>query len=400
MHRPSEVDALLAALLPPLPAESCALKEASGRVLREDLRADRDFPPFNRAMMDGYAVCTGQAATSLQIAGFQPAGAPARPALNSATETLEIATGAVVPACFDALIPYEQAQREGDRLLLGLEGRPERGRFIHVQGADAKAGEVLVRAGSILTGRELALAAACGATRLLVSKRPRVAIVSSGDELVAPEMPAPAPHQLRRSNDLALAADLALAGHPGAECFAVRDHHTDLAALLSDLLLRFDVVLATGGISKGRLDLVPGVLQELGVTLEVRGVTQKPGKPFAFGLSREGKPVFLLPGNPAAAYVCFHRYVLPALRRQAGQNPRPPLKVRLASPVEAKTPLTLLVPARLSMAPSGHWEALAAPVNNSGDFVGLVGTDGFIEIAPGEPASQASFYPWTAAFFP
>jgi molybdopterin molybdotransferase len=153
------------------------------------------------------------------------------------------------------------------------------------------------------------------------------------------------------------------------------------------ILAEFDAVLLTGGVSKGKFDYLPAELEKLGVTKIFQGVAQRPGKPFWFGLTKEGKPVFALPGNPVSAYTCLHRYVLPALAQASGLPPAPERLVALAAPVTFKPPLAYLLPVRLTSGPRAELLATPDPSNTSGDFAGLVGTDGFVEL----PADQTEF---------
>ncbi len=401
MITPAEAEQVILSRLRPLPAEDCPLLQTHGRVLRAPIIAERAFPPFDRVTMDGFAVRSAAVATGrrrFRIQGLQAAGMVPL-ALESDDACVEIATGAVQPAGADAIVPYEQTQRDGDAMVLPDSVTVMAGQNLHARGSDAAAGTVLVPVGARLTGREIAVAASCGCGTLSVSQRPSVAVVATGDELVEVEAAVVAPHQVRKSNDYALrAALLGTAATACVERFHLRDLKHELERPLRGILAEFDLVLLTGGISKGRFDYIPDVLTHLGVENLIRGVAQRPGKPFWFGMSSRQTPVFALPGNPVSTYTCLHRYVLAALAHMAGAEPARPDYVALAQPTSFKAPLAWLLPVVVTVSPEGRRTAQPAPFNTSGDFAGLVGTDGFVELPPGPrefPAGTvARFWAW------
>lgn len=385
---PSPLDAerIVLASLPLLPAEHCPLISAHGRILRAPVDADRDLPPFDRVTMDGFAVRAGALAAGVRrfrITGLQAAGMIPL-TLAADTDCIEIATGAIQPHGADAIVPYEDTSRDGDAMMLGDGVAVVRGQNLHVRGSDHRTGEELIGPGVRLTGREIAVAAACGHAVLNVGIRPRVAVVATGDELVEVDAHDIAPHQVRKSNDYAVrAALLAVGAVAQVERFHLRDHLPEIEQTLRTLLAGFDAVILTGGVSKGKFDFVPSALAALGVEKLLQGVAQRPGKPFWFGLSPRRMPVFALPGNPVSTYTCLHRYVLPALARMSGATPTAPDYVPLAEVVTFKAPLAWLPPVRLSVGPDGRRTAAIASLNTSGDFGGLVGTDGFVEVPAG-----------------
>jgi molybdopterin molybdotransferase len=398
---PAEAERVVLEYVSALPAEDCPLAAAHGRVLRAPITADRDLPPFDRVTMDGFALRAAAWAggtRQFRVAGTQPAGAPPL-TLRADGECVEIMTGAVLPAGADCVVPYEQAGRDAATGLVTVAETPAAGQNVHRRGSDSVAGAVLAPAGSRLTAREIAVAAACGRATLRVGARPGVAVVATGDELVPVDAPAVAPHQIRRSNDAALRAAL-LAGGLAArvECFHLRDERGEVEALLRRVLAAFDVVLLTGGVSKGKFDHVPAVLAALGVEKKIAGVAQRPGKPFWFGVAPGGRPVFALPGNPVSATVCFRRYAVPALQQMLGAAPAREDFVPLASAAPGHAILTRLNAVRLHATPDGLRTAHAVACNTSGDFSELVGTDGFVELPPGAaevPAGTvACFWSW------
>ena len=396
---PAEAERLILAAVLRFPSEDCALSCAHGQILRRELRADRDLPPFDRVTLDGYALRAAAAAkhrefsvTATQAAGMRPMK------LGTAADAcIEVMTGAVLPEGADCVVPYEEAERHEGRMRIAPGVSVEAGRGVHRRGSDYRAGEIIVPAGTRISGREIAVAAAIGAAQVSVSRLPKIAVVASGDELVEVG-DAVAPHQVRRSNDHALRAALSLAGFPRVERFHLHDMRHEIEHMLWHIIAEFDVVLITGGVSKGKFDFLPAELDEQGVKKVFHGVAQRPGKPLWFGLNPEGKPVFALPGNPVSAYTCLHRYVLPALQRASGLTPPPPRRAVLAAPVTFKPKLAYFLPVRVASGGRGELLATPDPSNTSGDFAGLVGTDGFVEL-PADPAefpagAVAPFYPW------
>jgi molybdopterin molybdotransferase len=402
---PAEAERLILASVPTFPAEDCPLASAHGRILRAPIKADRDFPPFDRVTMDGFALRHSAIAAgrrSFRIQGFQPAGTIAL-TLESDETCIEIATGAVLPTGCDCVVPYEDTDRTTNTSAVpnssgtitlsdSIAAALIVGQSIHRRGSDSAAGTELIAPGARLTAREIAVAASCGAATVRISLIPRIAVVATGDELVEVENPSPAPHQIRRSNDHALRAALLSSGYSRVERFHLRDLKYELETQLKRLLSEFDVILLTGGVSKGKYDFLPTVLTELGVEKKVHGVAQRPGKPFWFGITSRRTPVFALPGNPVSTLTCFHRYILPALAAMSAACPLPEYAA-LATPFSFKPSLAPLVPVRLESTSDGRLLAHASPTNTSGDFAGLLGTDGFLELPCGPfalPAGHAA----------
>jgi len=401
MLTPAEAENLILENILPFPREDCPIGAAHGRVLRTDLRADRDLPPFDRVTMDGYALRSAALAAGtkrFRVEALQAAGMRAFKLGAAADACIEIATGAVLPEGADCVVPYEETTREDGAITITSDAAQlTAGNAIHRRGTDHRAGEIIVRAGTRLSGREIAIAAACGYSVLTVSQTPKIAVVATGDELVEVESPVAA-HQIRRSNDYALRAALMAAGFPNVLRFHFRDVRHEIEHLLWHIVAEVDVVILTGGISKGRFDYLPTELDRQGVKKIFHGVAQRPGKPLWFGMSARRTPVFALPGNPVSSYACLHRYVLPALARMGGLAKPPPRTVALAAPVTFKPRLAYFLPVKLSSGPRAELLAIPDPGNTSGDFAGLVGTDGFVEL-PAEPTEFAAgtlapFWPW------
>jgi molybdopterin molybdotransferase len=418
----AEADRLLARFRDPWPAETVSLHAAAGRILREDIRADRPYPAQDRSYMDGVAIAFGdweKGAQAFPIEGVARAGAP-RAALAARGACVEIMTGAAIPEGADTVIAYEDVDIAHGIARVKEGVASHRGRHVHVRGTDCDAGDVLVAAGSRLHAAHVATAASVGASRLVVSRLPRVAIVATGDELV--DIGAvPAEHQLRASNGAALAALFA----PFAEVSERRcgDDPGALQVALSEALSMSDILLVTGGVSAGKFDLVPDALAARGVEKVFHKIAQKPGKPLWFGTwpspptplphasvagegptkdperpeSAEEAPrfVFGLPGNPVSTLVCARRYVLPLLWAKSGWA-RPAESASHDEAVPASR-LTRFLSVRVEEN-DGIRRTFSAPINGSGDFAGFGRSDGFVEAPSSENARAAgekfSFFPW------
>ncbi len=396
MLTPAEAEAAIAAAIAPVPQEQLPLAGCAGRILRSPIRAERDAPPFDRVAMDGIAFASKARLRRFRIAGTQAAGSPAL-TLASAGDCFEVMTGAVLPRGCDTVVPIEQLRTADGHAELAGDCEPAAWRHVHRRGSDARSGDLLLEAGTCLAAPELAIAASSGQARLAVSRVPRVAVITTGDELVEPGAPI-LDHQVRRSNAYGLAAALALGGFAPAANLQLPDREAAIASALQAALADHDVLVISGGVSAGRFDHVPGVLASLGVTKSFHGIAQRPGRPMWFGSRAGGAAVFALPGNPVSVLVCLSRYVMPALRRMAGAAVRPTPRVALAREFACDRPLSFFLPVVLGYDQQGRALAEPRPTGGSGDFIALAGTDGFVELPRG-PATHAAglavpFYNW------
>jgi molybdopterin molybdotransferase len=374
----------------PLPAEPCALQRCAGRVLRQDVIAERDSPPFDRVCMDGVALASGALASGADrfvVQALQPAGVPAL-RLADETQAIEVMTGAVLPTGTDCVIPLEEYRTDGPAIVLERPAATTAGRNVQHRGSDARGGTLLLRAGTRLGAAEVAIVASAGLAQVQVSRQPRVMVVSTGDELIEAGQPI-APHQVRRSNAHAIVATLRLAGLAEVGDDHITDDEALLQRRLAAHLAGHDLLVLTGGVSKGRFDFVPDVLRRCGVEQVFHHVDQKPGRPLWFGITPDGKPVFGLPGNPVSTLVCLRRYVQPALALLGGTTPQGPEPVALATPVTGSPRQTTFIPADLR-ADDGPPRAWPRAHRGSGDFLSLAGTAGFIELPPMAAARAAS----------
>jgi molybdopterin molybdotransferase len=396
---PAEADLLIGQNLQCLPIESLPLAQCAGTVLRENVYAERDQPPFDRVAMDGIALASQGAGTarSLQIQATQAAGDPPL-TLESQTHCIEVMTGAVLPHGCDCVIPVEDISVSGATAALSTTARVEPWRNVHRRGTDTRQGTLLIAAGAQLHAPEVAIAASAGMARIRVSSQPMLAVISTGSELVEPGEPVLA-HQIRRSNAYAIISGLREHGFQRVADEHLRDDPLELRERLRFHLDTHDVLVLSGGVSAGRFDLVPQVLTELGVRPIFHKVAQRPGKPLWFGVAANGTGVFGLPGNPVSTLVCFRRYVLPALLGSLGHSAAPPGRIALGAAFTVTAPLTFFLPVRLEQDDWGRTWALPAPTNGSGDFSALAGTAGFVELPPGPhtyPKGHVTrFYPWS-----
>lgn len=400
----AEAFARVLATARPLPPETIALPQAAGRILAETLTADRDFPPFNRVAMDGIAVAHATWAggqTEFEIQHAQYAGAPPRPLLDP-QQAVEVMTGAVLPVGTDVVIRYEDILLADDCAAIQIAPPTAPGVNIHHQAADRHAGDVLLAPGTRLGPSELAIAATIGAAELAVTRAPRLAVVSTGDELVGINE-TPLPHQIRRSNAYALQALFSQAG-AAVSLFHLPDSIDELRDGLANILnAGFDAVVLSGAVSKGRADHLPGLLRELHVVEIFHEVNQRPGKPLWFGARAEGPVVFGLPGNPVSTFITACRYVRPWLR--AVQQPSDALETGAAMEASAPAMLTVdisfkpqlahFVPVRLTVDAEGRRLATPLRVGGSGDMMGLVGATAFLELPP-EPVVFPAGSVWPA----
>ncbi len=368
-----------------LPAEQVVLADAVGRILREPVYADRDFPPFDRVAMDGVAIQFSQFAAGqrlFSIQGTHRAGQP-QPTLINAHACLEVMTGAMLPIGTDAVIRYEDLHIANGQATITIDEVQPR-QNIHHQASDRRAGDILLTPGTLLGPIEIAVAGSAGRTSLQVSALPRVALISTGDELVG-VADTPLPYQIRQSNAVMLQASLRELGIR-ATLHHIPDDEGALATELAELLITNDVLLLSGGVSAGKADFVPAVLMQLGVQQVFHKIEQRPGKPLWFGQQAD-KTVFGLPGNPVSTFLCYVRYVRPFLQTSFGLTAPPPEYAQLARPISFNPALTYFLPVRLDSQPDGSSLAHPLPGNGSGDFANLLAAHGFMEL----PAEKNEF---------
>ena len=398
--------------LPSALTETVPLQEAQGRYLKTPVIADRPLPPFDRVMMDGIAIrhsVWSLGKRDFPIAAIQAAGAPpvAHTDVNSC---IEVMTGGVLPDGCDCVIPVEEIEISENVAHIRADYSPVKNQHIHRTGSDTAEGAILLPAGQCLHAPELTIAASCGATTLSVAALPRITMISTGDELVAPE-DSPQPYQIRRSHATALHAAIT-SMHLGTMTEQhVPDDPAQLKAALQDALRHSDILILTGGVSRGKYDYVAPVLQELLGKPEFHGVAQRPGKPFAFWTANQSKQlraddgsdaggeecqrvIFALPGNPCSVMACAARYLFPALKQILSGSQAKHDTLPATGRFNCPPSFTGLISCRQE---NGTLHLL--PPSNSGNFLSLAGTHGIAEL-PGNLTltdlenHPAPFYPW------
>lgn len=385
MLTPAQAEELIGRHLQCLPIESLPLAQCAGAVLRENIYAERDAPPFDRVAMDGIAVDSSGLSTGerkLRIQATQAAGDPPL-VLGSRSACIEVMTGAVLPNGCDSVVAVEELTVQDGHAELAPGVSVDPGQNVHRRGSDSRQGALLVSTGVRLRAPEIAIAAAAGMPRIRVSSQPMLAVISTGNELIEPGEPV-LPHQIRRSNAYAIVTELRAQGFQRVADDHITDDLAELKRRLKFHLETHDVLVLSGGVSMGKFDLVPQALDELGVRTVFHKVAQRPGKPFWFGVTSSGAAVFALPGNPVSTLLCLRRYVVPALFASLGQAPMAqPEKIALAAAVTVTPALTFFMPVRVELDDWGRPWAVPQPTNGSGDFTALAGSDGFVELPPG-----------------
>lgn len=360
--------------------------DALGLVLAQEVKTDREYPPFNRSTRDGYAVRSSEVKpeSQLKCVGEIKAGDTVTEALPAGT-CIQIMTGAAVPSGADAVVMIEYTQREGD--LVRFERAAQAAQNIVPRGSEARAGQTILKPGMRLGFAELALAAQVGATQLQCAERPRVAILSTGDEVVLIDEQ-PGPFQIRNSNSVSLAAQVRIAGGEPIPLGNAADRVEDLGEKI-ERGLKEDALVLTGGVSMGKYDLVESVLKALGAEFFFDAVAIRPGKPAVFAICQD-KPVFGLPGNPVSTMVTFQLFVTPAidLLSCAEARPLPLVEAHLAQPLNEGPGLTHFLPARI------QWHRAEPQVSalkwqGSGDIAALAGANCFL-VVPAEREKIAS----------
>jgi molybdopterin molybdotransferase len=385
----AEAQAIVLRHARPLPPATAPLGAAAlGAVLAEDVVSDLDMPPYDKAMMDGYAVRSADLLTgcgALTVIEEVTAGRTPQRRLQAGQAT-RIMTGAPIPAGADAVVMVERTRLEGDRVAID-DRPPGPGQNIMPRGREMRRGETVLAAGSVLRPQELGVLATVGRPGAALYPAPRVAVLCTGDEVVeAGELPGPG--QIRNGNGPTLCAQAARAGGRPHYLGIAGDRLESLRPLVADGL-RSDVLVLSGGVSAGKLDLVPGVLQEADVESHFHKVEMKPGKPVFFG-TRSDTLVFGLPGNPVSALVCFELFVRPALRRLAGHAEPGPCVVRavLAEDFAYRTDRPTYHPAQLDISDSG-WRVRPVPWYGSPDLRGLTKANAFVIFPAGDHQHRA-----------
>lgn len=370
--------------------EKIALNESMGRVLREPIYADRDFPPFDRVSMDGIAIRyqdfqNGQ--RTFKVVGIAAAGSP-QTQLSQANTCLEIMTGAIMAEGADTVIPYERINIENG--IAQVETQDVRAnQNVHAQGFDRKQGDILIETGKRLSTAEIGVCATVGKSHVAVSRSPKTMVISSGDELVKIHEQ-PLAHQIRKSNVHQIAGVLREVGI-NAHMTHLEDEYATILEKLSSYLEEYELIILSGGVSKGKFDFLPQALEELGVQKHFHRVEQRPGKPFWFG-TKNKTAVFAFPGNPVSSFVSLQIYLKAWIEKSMGIVATPTVFAQLTEAVDFRPKLTYFLQVKIQYGSDGR--ILATPVkgNGSGDLANLVNADAFLML----PADKEHFEPGEA----
>lgn len=365
--------------------ENIPLQGAVNRALAEKIKADRDFPPFDRVSMDGIAIQfqewkNGRKEFPIE---FTQAAGDTQKALRNPEACVEIMTGAILTGSTDTVIRYEDLDIKNKTARI-LNEAIEPGQNIHRKGIDCHQNDILLEPGILLSPAEIALLASVGKAAVDVFKLPATAVISSGDELVDIRE-SPLAHQIRRSNTYAIEAAMnTLSWKANHSHFP--DKEEVLLKSLRTVLNDHDVLILSGGVSKGKFDFIPKIFEELGVKKLFHQVNQRPGKPFWFGASPQGKIVFALPGNPVSTYMCFYRYIKPWILKSLGLMPLN-LTATLAKNFSFNPKLTYFLQVAVKIE-NGKLVAYPETGGGSGDFVNLKNVSGFLELPPEKSTFQ------------
>lgn len=364
--------------------EEVSFDRALGRILKETIKADREMPPFNRVSMDGIALKTSVFETGqrkFKIEGVQAAGSPQLSLMNQ-EQCLEAMTGAMLPLGTDAVIPYELISIKDDVATVNTED-VKFFQNIHKQGLDRKKNEILIPYNFKISSAEVGVLATVGKTNVKVARNPQIAIISTGDELIEVGQ-TPQPYQIRKSNVHSLVALLKEAGLE-SDAYHLPDNKSTLTGKIHSLLDKYDVLMFSGAVSKGKFDYLPEVLDHLGVKKLFHKVQQRPGKPFWFG-KKDKKTVFAYPGNPVSTYVSCLKYFFPWLNYSLKGQLEAVNYAVLDRDFVFKPTLTYFLQVRLK---NERGLITASPIagNGSGDLANLTQNNAFMEL----PSNRSEF---------
>lgn len=363
--------------------EEIPLSKAVGRILKEEWRTDRPLPPYDRVTMDGIAVAYedfNKGNRTFEIKGVAAAG-DTQMELKEGNACLEVMTGSIMPKGCDTVIRYEDLTIENNLATINLPNLIKE-KNVHFKGSDRTLGEVVAKENIIISSAEIGLAASIGKSTVKVAKLPTAIVISTGNELV-PIDQKPLDHQIRKSNVYRISTaldDLKI----NCDTAHLDDDKEEIKSKMQAYLDKYDVVLLSGGVSKGKFDFLPDVLNELGANKLFHKIAQKPGKPFWFGSYKNSCTVFAFPGNPVSSFVCMHRYFVHWLGLSLGTSLRKPMYAILTDDVTFNPDLTYFLEVKVSSSLSGQILATPQKGNGSGDLANLVEADAIIELPRGK----------------
>jgi molybdopterin molybdotransferase len=392
-----KADLIFKQKLPSFGTEYIPFGDSVGRVIAENIKCDRDLPPFDRVAMDGIAInfsAYQNGIKSFKIEDIQKAGDPCKK-LNDNQFCLEVMTGAVLPQSTDAVIRFEDLTVKDNIATINDRVEIKKKQNIHFKGSDKLKDDLIIPVGHKISIPDIGILASVGKAQIKVQKTPSIAIVSTGNELVE-VIDAVLPHQIRRSNIFAIEACLKSFGFNQATLHHLTDDEENIKKNLPSILENHDVIILSGGVSMGKFDLIPSSLLACGIEEKFHKIKQKPGKPFWYG-TNDKKFIYALPGNPVSTLLCLLRYVIPHLRTGAGMTTIQKYAV-LEKEMSFKKPITFFQPGFIGQNKSAQLTAMPVESNGSGDYASLQGTDGFLEFNEYQSlypiGSIVPFYSW------
>ncbi len=366
--------------------ERLSLENLNGRVLAHSFYAKREQPPFDRVAMDGIAFLYKEGLNYFTLLGSQRAG-EAPISIKKSSQAIEVMTGAILPLGVDTVVPYEQISIKNGNAYINDDYTTKPKSNIHFQGSDHPEGELLLPAGVKLNSTSIALIAGQGCHEATVSASPKIAIISTGDELIDPGKPCEK-WQIWRSNSYGIRAELLKIGIPlnKIELFHLDDDESQIVSSLKEILAAHEILIISGGVSMGKYDFVHSAMSDIGVRKVFHKIKQRPGKPMFFGVGGNGQNVFGLPGNPISALICMRKYVTSAIEASFGRTEAMQYAV-LSEEIQFKKDFSFFKHVKIFCNKEG--QVLATPIcsNGSGDFASLAKSDGFLEL----PADEEIF---------
>lgn len=394
----SQADELLKDNLIDLLIYDCKIEDSIGKVLKEDIFADREQPPFDRVTMDGIAINYESIINekkSFKIQGVQGAGQHPMQ-LQDSNNCIEIMTGAVLAIGTNCVIKIEDIDIKDNIASIKENINLQMGMNIHTKGSDYSKDEILIKSGTIINSTHIAVFASIGKSLVKVSKSPKTAIVSTGDELIDLENKNIEPYQIRMSNSYVLKSVFKRLDFKDIEVFHLKDDYETLKSEFEKILDSFDLIVITGGVSAGKFDFIPQIMSDLNVKNIFHKIAQRPGKPLWFGKRNDNKTVFALPGNPVSVMICMYRYLIPFLKKSSVLRNINQSQALISKDFLNNKPLNFFPSVKIKNI-DGFLYADIINSNNSGDFFSISYTDGFIELEKDREYKKGdlvSYYSW------